>query len=184
MEWTFSFRHLKRLSIDIRQMHRARLAAVGPQTAQALEEKGLQVDILPKAYKAENLIEALKPHVSPGETILLPRANIARKLLATELTNCGCQVTDVDAYDTLPASQGIGEVAGMLKRREIHFITFTSASTVRNFVKALSNVESQWMSWLDGIQVVCIGPIAAQSSGTIRREGRCDCQDLYYRWSD
>ncbi|MFD1426416.1 uroporphyrinogen-III synthase [Kroppenstedtia sanguinis] len=160
----FFFRHLNRLRIDIRRMHRARLAAVGSQTAQALEEKSLQVDILPKTYQAENLIEALKPHVSPGEKILLPRANIARKLLATELTNCGCQVTDVDAYDTLPASQGIGEVAGMLKRREIHFITFTSASTVRNFVKALSNVESQWMSWLDGIQVVCIGPIAAQTA--------------------
>ncbi|GGA41044.1 uroporphyrinogen III methyltransferase [Kroppenstedtia guangzhouensis] len=160
----FFFRHLKRLNIDIRQMHRARLAAVGPQTAQALEGKGLWVDILPEAYKAENLIEALKPHVRPGETVLLPRANIARKLLATELTACGCQVTDVDVYDTVPGSQGIGEVAGMLKREDLHFLTFTSSSTVRNFAKALSTVESGWKSLLDGVRVVCIGPITAQTA--------------------
>ncbi|QKI81789.1 uroporphyrinogen-III synthase [Kroppenstedtia eburnea] len=160
----FFFRHLNRLNIDIRQMHRARLAAVGPRTAQALEEKGLRVEILPEAYQAENLIEALKPHVSPGETVLLPRANIARKLLATELTACGCQVTDVDVYDTVPGVQGIGEVVGMLKRGELHFLTFTSSSTVRNFVKELRRVESGWKSLLDGVRVVCIGPITAQTA--------------------
>lgn len=96
--------------------------------------------------------------------MLLPRANIARKLLATELTACGCQVTDVDVYDTVPGVQGIGEVVGMLKRGELHFLTFTSSSTVRNFVKELRRVESGWKSLLDGVRVVCIGPITAQTA--------------------
>lgn len=160
----FFFQHLNRLGIDIRQMYRARLAAVGPKTAEVLEAKGLRVEILPGEYKAEALVEALKPRVRPGESVLLPRANIARKLLATELEACGCQVTDVDAYDTVPGFRGAKEVAGMLERGDLHLITFTSSSTVRNFVEALRAVEPRWESLLTGVRIACIGPITAQTA--------------------
>jgi uroporphyrinogen III methyltransferase/synthase len=94
------FNRLIELKLDIRHMVKARIAAIGPKTAETLIEKGLLVEVLPEEYKAESLVEALRPLVQAGEEILLPRADIARKVLASELENMGCRVTEVDAYDT------------------------------------------------------------------------------------
>ncbi|SMO37174.1 uroporphyrinogen-III synthase [Melghirimyces algeriensis] len=166
----YFFSHLNRLGIDVRQMYRARLVTIGPKTADALEERGLRVDIQPEEYRAESLIDALKPMVSSGERVLLPRANIARELLAVELERMGCVVTDVDAYDTVPGTEGLQETVEMLQQKRLHILTFTSSSTVRYFVKALQSIEKDWKPLLEGVQVACIGPITAN---TAKEHGIC-----------
>jgi uroporphyrinogen III methyltransferase / synthase len=160
----FFFSRLRELKIDIRQMAKAKIAAIGPKTAEALWEKGLLVDVIPEEYQAEGLIESLRHHVKAGDKILLPRANIARKILAVKLAEMGCEVTDADAYDTETETGNAGEIVQGLREGTIHVITFTSSSTVRNFVRSLQTVEADVTSLLKGVQIVCIGPITAQTA--------------------
>jgi uroporphyrinogen III methyltransferase/synthase len=164
----FFFERLKELKLDIRTMHKARIAAIGPKTAETLEEKGLIVEALPDEYKAEALVEHLRPLVKAGEEVLLPRANIARKVLADELVKMGLRVTEVDAYDTEIGAEDVSEVLRLLEDGALHVITFTSSSTVRNFVEAVRTVREDVEALLEKTKVVCIGPITA---GTARELG-------------
>ncbi|WP_124727075.1 uroporphyrinogen-III C-methyltransferase [Staphylospora marina] len=158
------FLRLRELGIDIRSMHKAKVAAIGPKTAEPLLERGIQVELLPDEYRAESLVEVLRPHVKPGERILLPRADIARKVLSEELAALGCEVTEVDAYDTRMNAENAGEVVKLLKEEAIHVITFTSPSTVRNFLKAVGTLEPDVHSLLARPSIVCIGPVTAKAA--------------------
>lgn len=158
------FRRLRELKLDIRRMAKAKVAAIGPQTAEALMEKGLQVDVLPGEYRAEALVEAMASRVKAGEKVLLPRADIARKVLARELERLGAEVTEVDAYDTRVGTENADEVARLLEEGAIHVITFTSSSTVRNFVQAIRTVREDWKSLIAAAQIACIGPITARTA--------------------
>ncbi|MDR6226444.1 uroporphyrinogen-III synthase [Desmospora profundinema] len=161
---TTFFRRLSELRMDIRSLHRARIAAIGPKTAQELEVKGIRVDCLPEEYRAEALVEAMRPLVRRGENILLPRANIARPLLAEELSEMGCHVVDAHAYDTLPASGGVRELLRELEEGRIHVITFTSSSTVRYFIRALEREAEDVSSRIQRAWIACIGPITADTA--------------------
>ncbi|MFC7440816.1 uroporphyrinogen-III C-methyltransferase [Laceyella putida] len=158
------FKRLRELCIDIRQMGKARIGAIGPKTAEALTDKGLMVEALPGEYKAEALVEHLRPLVKPGEEVLLPRANIARKVLPVELERMGCSVTEIDAYDTEVDAENASEVVKLLQEGAIHVITFTSSSTVRNFMKAMRAATEDVTPLLAPVKVVCIGPITAQTA--------------------
>lgn len=160
----YFFMRLIELNLDIRQMSKARIAAIGPKTGEALTEKGLRVEVLPEEYKAEALVESLRPLVQAGQEVLLPRADIARKVLARELEKMGCRVTEVDAYDTRVGAEDATEVVQLLQDGAIHVITFTSSSTVRNFVEAVRTVRGDVISLLTRSQIVCIGPITAQTA--------------------
>lgn len=163
----YFFDRIRKQKIDIRQMANARLAAIGPKTAIALEEKGLLVESIPEEYKAEALIEHLRPLVKENEKILLPRADIAREVLAVELREMGCDVTEVDAYDTKIDATNAHEIVKMLQRQQIHVITFTSSSTVRNFIHALRLATTDMETVLQHTQIACIGPITAKTAESL-----------------
>jgi uroporphyrinogen III methyltransferase / synthase len=158
------FKRLRELRIDIRTLAKARIGAVGAKTAEALLDRGLLVESLPGEYQQEALVEHLRPLVKAGQEILLPRANIARKVLPTELARMGCHVTEVDAYDTVADATEASEVVKLLQEGAIHVITFTSSSTVRNFLKAVRSVTEEAEALLASTKVVCIGPITAQTA--------------------
>ncbi|SEN01150.1 uroporphyrinogen-III C-methyltransferase [Lihuaxuella thermophila] len=160
----YFFKRLIELKLDIRQMSKARIAAIGPKTGEALTEKGLRVEVLPEEYKAEALVESLRPLVQSGQEVLLPRADIAREVLARELEKMGCRVTEVDAYDTRIGAEDATEVVRLLENGDVHVITFTSSSTVRNFVEAVRTIREDVTSLLTQSQIVCIGPITAQTA--------------------
>lgn len=160
----FFFDRLAELSVDIRTMSQARIAAVGPKTADKLKEKGLMVEVFPGEYHAEALVESLRPLVQPGQKILLPRSNIARKILPEELKKMGCHVTDVDAYDTQMNTENAAGIVKQLSEGNIHVIAFTSSSTVRNFLKVLKTVHADAHSLIHDVKVVVIGPITAQTA--------------------
>lgn len=149
---------------DIRQLVQTSVAAIGPKTAEALAEKGLKADLMPGEYRAEALLAALEKHVAKGDNILLPRADIARKVLPDGLRDLGCNVTEVDAYRTEVETERAAEVAYMLADRAFDIITFTSASTVRNFVKALDKTGQPWRRWVGQAHIACIGPVAADAA--------------------
>ncbi|WP_028778956.1 uroporphyrinogen-III C-methyltransferase [Shimazuella kribbensis] len=160
----FFFDRIRKQKIDIRQMANARLAAIGPKTAAALEEKGLLVEALPEEYKAEALVEHLRPLMKENEKVLLPRADIARDVLTVELREMGCEVTEVDAYDTKIDATNAQGIVKMLKQQQINVITFTSSSTVRNFIHALRLATTDIETVMQHTQIACIGPITAKTA--------------------
>ncbi|HPU35566.1 MAG TPA: uroporphyrinogen-III C-methyltransferase [Bacillota bacterium] len=160
------FRRLRHLRKDIRELYRARLCAIGPKTGEALENYGLLVETVPEKYRAEEIIEALRDRIEAGTKILLPRADIARKVLPEALRQVGAEVTEVTAYRTVAGDGDSSRIREMLARGEIHLVTFTSSSTVRNLVNMLNAPDLQTL--LKNVVVACIGPITA---GTARELG-------------
>lgn len=159
------FRRMRVLpQADFRQLAHVSIAATGPKTAAALEEKKLEVDVFPGEYRAEALLSALRKRVVKGQRILLPRANIARSVLPNGLRALGCEVVAVDAYQTEIATENAAEVVHMLVDGAIDIITFTSSSTVRNFVKALDQTGEPWRDWISQAKTAFIGPLAANTA--------------------
>ncbi len=143
-----------------------RLCAIGPATAERLARLGLKVDLVPDEYRAEAVVEALAATgVLEGARVLLPRADIARELLATELRRLGADVTEVKAYRTVmvePETDGTPDIYRMLLDRQIDVVTFTSASTVRSFVKMVGAEPAADL--LQTTLVAAIGPVTADAA--------------------
>lgn len=162
----YFFRRLIEQGKDIRSLAKAQIAAVGPKTAEALRERGLLSDLLPGKFQAEDLLDALGPELKPGMKVLLPRADIARKLLPEVLRQRGMEVTEADVYESVPASgEEADDLIRMLEDGEIHIATFTSSSTVTNLLDILSSrgVKNP-AELLKGTRIVCIGPITEQTA--------------------
>jgi uroporphyrinogen III methyltransferase / synthase len=145
---------------DIRSL-RAKVCAIGPATAAAVEALHIKVDRMPKEYVAESLLEALASDDLAGKRVLLPRAAVARDLVPVELTRRGAIVDVVEAYRTGLPEDAAGRVREVLARNPT-WITFTSSSTVKNFV-AVAGTEA-----LAGVRIASIGPI---TSATAREFG-------------
>jgi uroporphyrinogen-III synthase len=152
----------------MRALHGGRLPAlpaalqvgvVGPATAIACTDLlGVQPAVMPDDYVAESLAAALG-NLS-GQRVLLAQANLSRPVLAEQLGQAGAQVDAVTAYRTVPASDG-ADVPALLAAGEVHAITFTSGSTVRNFAQ---RVGPQGINYARRVVIACIGPVTAEAA--------------------
>jgi uroporphyrinogen III methyltransferase/synthase len=140
----------------------ARVAAIGPATAAALDARSVRVEVVPEEYRAEALVEGLRSVVGVGDRILLPRAAQTRDLLVNELRRLGAQVTEVAAYRTRPPAEGAAPVRAALAGRAVDAVTFTSSSTARNFARLFTDDERR--TWFAGVTVASIGPITAATA--------------------
>jgi len=151
---------------DIRELKGVRICTIGSSTAERLSRYGIRVDLMPDEYRAEAVIEALRAREPlEGKRFLLPRADLARELLADELRASGAEVTEVAAYRTLPAGperNGDHDVYRMLLDRQIDAVTFTSASTVKNFARIFG--ADQAADLLSTTVVASIGPVTAEAA--------------------
>jgi uroporphyrinogen III methyltransferase / synthase len=151
---------------DVRELKGVRICTIGPSTASRLARYGIRVDLTPPEFRAEAVVEALRATGSvKGRRFLLPRADIARDVLADELRNAGADVVDVAAYRTMPVSpeqDGGPDIYRMLLDRQIDAVTFTSASTVQNFVAMLG--KDQAVDLLGATVVASIGPVTAEAA--------------------
>jgi uroporphyrinogen III methyltransferase/synthase len=151
---------------DVRALHNARLGAVGPATAATLARYSLKVDAQPSEYRAEAVASELACHGTlEGARILLPRADIGRDVITSELTRRGAQVTKVVAYRNLatdPEQDGGPDVYKLLLERQLDVVTFTSASAVQNMVRVLG--EEPAIDLLNATAVAVIGPVTAEAA--------------------
>jgi uroporphyrinogen III methyltransferase/synthase len=151
---------------DIRDLKGVRLCAIGPSTAQRLSRFGIRVDLTPDESRSEAVIEALKAAGDVrGTRILLPRSDIAREVLADQLRDAGAEVSEVVAYRTLVGGadrDGDQDIYRMLLDRRIDAVTFTSASTVKNFAKIFG--AEQAADLLASTVVASIGPVTAEAA--------------------
>lgn len=147
---------------DVRDLRGIRLGAIGPATAAALTARGLKIDFVPEEYRAEAVIAGLLAIGVDGRRVLIPRAREAREILPEQLAEAGAEVDVVPAYETVLDQSGSGELRAMLDGGEIDVITFTSSSTVRNFVTLLDGYDFSRMP--ASVTVACIGPITADTA--------------------
>jgi uroporphyrinogen III methyltransferase/synthase len=151
---------------DVRDLKGPRICTIGPATTEQLARFGIRVDLTPEEYRAEAIAAALKDLGDlSGTRFLLPRADIAREVLADELREAGAVVTEVAAYRTLLAGSerdSDHDIYRMLLDREIDAVTFTSASTVKNFAKIFG--EEQAADLLRTTVVASIGPVTAEAA--------------------
>ncbi len=167
---------LQQLGYEPHNLRHVRIATIGPATAEALTVYGLTADVIPDAYVAEGVAEAIiedaRQHniVFAGQRILLARAAEARKVLAEMLHEAGALVDDIPAYYTLSAAvddERGRNVWNMLQQRRLNIITFASSSTVRNFMTWVKQCEEETGVPLPPTllpTIACIGPITSQTA--------------------
>jgi len=156
---------MARLGLETRNLTRLRVAAIGPATKQAIEQGGMKVSVVPKEYVAESVVRSLR-HRIRGKRVLLVRAKVARDVIPRELRKAGAEVDVVEAYQTVVPQSSRTRLRRLLKNARLrpHLVTFTSSSTVRNFVELLGGAHAD----LEGIRMGSIGPI---TSATLRELG-------------
>lgn len=151
---------------DVRDLKGVRLCAIGASTASRLQQYGIRADLMPADYRIEALLEALaadKP--LKAQRFLLLHADNARELLVEELRQAGAEVSEVSAYRASLAQAERDtdkDIYGMLLNRRIDAVTFTSASTVRNFVEIFG--QEQAVDLLRTTVVASIGPVTAEAA--------------------
>ena len=141
--------------------------AIGPATANALADEGVQVNITASDSRAEGAFEAIARYSGGVERVaglkfLIPRARVARDFLPGELRNAGAVVDVVEAYRTIRPEGSGDEINALLRDGKIDAITFTSSSTVSNFAALIGAPDlSQALS---NVVVACIGPVTATTA--------------------
>jgi len=144
-----------------------RIAAIGPATKKAIEQRGIKVDVMPREYIAESVVRSLKGKVK-GKRVLLVRARVARDVIPRELRRAGAHVDVVEAYETVVPESSRRRLQAALKNpnKRPNVVTFTSSSTVKNFVELLGSRRKSAL--LNGVQTASIGPV---TSATLRELG-------------
>lgn len=150
---------------DVRALGHVRTAAIGPVTAQHLRRYGLKSDILPESYRAESVVEAFRSESVAGKRILLPRAEEARAVLPDELTRMGALVDEVTVYCTRPVPGHGDALIRLLEHRQVDLVTFTSSSTVKNFMALLPAERAGEL--LQDVTLASIGPVTSATASEL-----------------
>jgi uroporphyrinogen-III synthase len=174
------FERLQKMGYDGRSLGDVRVAAIGPATAVELARFGVTVDLVPAEFIAEGIAVALLNDARKwgesleGKKVLLARAAEARNALVTELQQAGASVEVVAAYRTVGVTYEDGrgrEIVRLLEAQQLDILTFTSSSTVRNFMQWLMQCDIDVANALLSSstqharpKIACIGPITSQTA--------------------
>jgi uroporphyrinogen III methyltransferase/synthase len=146
---------------DGRALAGVKICAVGPGTASALRELGLVADLLPRDHRAEGILELFPPEAARGRRFLFPRAREARELLPRELAARGAHVELIPVYETrLPPPDAVRRGVEELEGGGIDILTFTSASTAKNFAAI---VGGRLRELCAGKVTAAIGPVTREA---------------------
>jgi uroporphyrinogen III methyltransferase/synthase len=176
---------LDQQQLDLRALAEIKVVTIGSKTAAELKTNGIRADYMPEDYSTAGILNYLKNLQSEGEidlsqaSFLLPRADIAPQLLEEELKKLGAEVNNIEAYRT-EAVNLEAEVMELIQNEELDLLTFTSSSTVENFIGGIEKlIENQnedlesdssevnkkeiWKQ-LKEIPAACIGPVTAEKA--------------------
>lgn len=140
---------------DARTFAGAKLCAIGPDTASALGAYGLRADLVPEQFVAESVLESLTAY--RPRRVLIPRARVARDTLPAGLKAAGAEVDVVEAYRTELPPAAAPRLRELLASEDVDVVTFTSSSTVTNFIQLSGKPPA-------ATKVACIGPITAATA--------------------
>ena len=154
---------LKAARKDSRVLAHLQICAIGPRTAQELERFGLTPDVIPAEYQAEGLLSTLAGRDLHGKRVLIPRAEVAREILPNQLRAMGAVVDVIAVYRTVAPAADMSRLSEQIERGTVDAITFTSSSTVKNFVDLVGGAEVAARLGAK-TAIACIGPITVQTA--------------------
>lgn len=137
-----------------------KIAAIGTKTAEALQARGVEVNLVPDEFVGEGLLESLGN--LKGKRFLLPRAKEARKILPDEIRKAGGILDEFAIYETVTATPTAEEIASL--RAGVDVVTFTSPSTVKNFVKLAQEAGIDPLKLTNNPLIACIGPVTEKAA--------------------
>ena len=146
---------------SVAQLGHLKVAAIGSETAKRLEAAGIAVSVVPSRYQAEGLLESLNADQMDGTKVLIPRAARARDVLPETLRRWGAKVDVVEAYRTVVPAVDSSGIKQRFRLGEVEIVTFTSSSTVSNFVQLFAGAGLATV--VGNAAIACIGPITAKT---------------------
>ncbi|WP_330389793.1 uroporphyrinogen-III C-methyltransferase [Cellulosilyticum sp. I15G10I2] len=153
------FNRLREKGLDSRGLAHMKICAVGPQTVYSLNKQGIRPDIIPERAIGEALYTSLSQELKREDSILIPKSAIAREYLVENLSKI-CSVKAIDLYNTVTEAIDKDMILRMLDEDKIDYITFTSSSTVKNFIRGIGR---EHISKLNRTKLVSIGPITSKT---------------------
>ncbi len=153
------FNRLFELGYDTRHLGDTKVVAIGPKTKKSLLKYGINADIMPEKYVAEELFETLKHILKAEDRILIPRAKIAREKLVEDLDKI-TNVKEVSIYETVQEDEDRRKIIEKLSNLDDYYLIFTSASTFNNFNSILANDAK---TIIEKAKLASIGPITTQT---------------------
>jgi uroporphyrinogen III methyltransferase/synthase len=156
----FFFRRLRERGRDIRDLKGIRIAAIGPATASAVEALGIRVDLVPQEFISEGVVKAFAGEDLRGSRVLLPRAAEARDVIPEGLAALGARCDIATTYRTVRSDRTASELAPLFADGKVDAITFTSPSTVNNFL----GIMGPDFRLPRGVRIACIGPVTAAAA--------------------
>jgi len=154
------FSRLEPLGLSIDSLQHLKIAAIGPATEERIQDHGLVVDLVPPRYVAEEVVHLLRKQVK-GERVLLVRAKVARDVIPEELRQSGAQVDVVEAYQTVIPEHAKERLQQVFADGAPDAITFTSSSTVKNFLSIVLGTEIP--AKLAKTKFASIGPVTSET---------------------
>jgi uroporphyrinogen III methyltransferase/synthase len=158
----FFMERLRGRGKDLRLLKGVNICTVGPKTAESLEQYGLKADMIPAEFKAEGVLAALGGVKVKGLRFLIPRAKVAREIIPDKLREQGAEVTVAVAYENVRPVADTDRIKKMFMENKVTAVTFTSSSTVHNFIEILG--QKEYKALLAGVAVACIGPVTAKTA--------------------
>lgn len=160
---TYFFKRLFEKGMDTRELKGPQVAAVGRSTADLLLNYGIKADLIPDVFTSEGLADKLLDLGVEGRNILIPRAEKGREILPESLRGAGAQVSIAPVYKNVLPEKSTDELRAELEKG-VDMVTFTSSSTVRNFLSLLEGENGKSpKELLEGVKIAAIGPITAKT---------------------
>jgi uroporphyrinogen III methyltransferase/synthase len=156
------FRMLLETGGDARALHASKLCAIGQETAESMEARGLRPELVTSEYTAEGLAKALEGWEMEGMRVLVPRAEVARDALPSLLAKRGAEVEILPVYRAMCPAGASDSLLRLFNAEGVDVITFTSSSTVANFVRAFP--DDRLPALLGDAEVACMGPVTADTA--------------------
>ena len=157
------FDKLYKMNLDSRALANLKVCAVGSATAKEIRNNGINPDIIPEQFVSEYLFAELKSVLKSTDKVLIPRTKNARDFLVNKISKI-CSVKEVHIYETVLNNIKKDEILKGLNSLEEKYITFTSSSTVTNFVDiiGMDNIDE-----LNKLKVISIGPITTETANSL-----------------
>ena len=150
------FEEMKAAGVDIRRLGRIRIAVIGRGSARELKKRGICPDLVPEIYDGAHLGKALAGETRPGDRILIPRAAAGNQELIQALS--GRAIEDIPIYDTVYEEESYVNWKDELEDRRTDYVMFTSASTVKGFVRMAGSID------FSAVRAICIGAQTRQAA--------------------
>lgn len=147
------------LGLDATALTHARIAVVGPATAAAVEQRGMQIELAPERFVAEGLLEAMSARRDiAGTRILYPVAEGGREILLDGLRSIGAVIDPIRIYRSVPVSERDTDLCERLLRGEIDAVTAAAPSAVKGFMGAVGSDAAV------KAPIVSIGPVTTRAA--------------------